>query len=301
MTEKEQEPRLFSLSRIWTIALNTLTESLRQKVYLILILFALVLIASASFFSQFGLGEPGEQEAMEQLKFMKDFCLGAIAVFGMLIAIVGTAQLLPNELENRTIYTILAKPVRRCEFLLGKYVGSALLLLVSVAIMSLMFAAALKFKGDNYLRLIRGAAGPQESSVEWEQMQRQVERIRATVYDTDLAKALLLAYLKLALLAGITLFVSTFGTSIIFNVAVTVMIFFAGHLVGAAKERWLESGVAQFLFSLIPDLGMFNVADDVILGNAIPWLYVLQVAAYGMVYLVAVLAAAVCVFAEREV
>ena len=103
----------FSLGRVGTVAANTFVESLRQKVYNILIIFALVVIASASFFSQFTFSE--------QLKFVKDFCLGAVSVFGTLIAIVGTAQLLPAEMESRTIYTILAKPVRRVEFLLGKY------------------------------------------------------------------------------------------------------------------------------------------------------------------------------------
>lgn len=300
MTDARQEWVGFSMARIWTIALNTLTESVRQKVYLILILFALVLIASASFFSQFGFGEGGGQAALEQLKFIKDFCLGAISVFGTLIAIVGTAQLIPNELENRTIYTILSKPVRRCEFLLGKYLGSGLLLLVSVVMMSVMFGAALKFKGDNYLRLTRTAAMQGEDKAAVEEAVRMAERIHSTVYDPDLVKALVLAYMKLALLAAITLLVSTFSTSMVFNVAVTLMVFFLGHLVGAAKERWGESGVARFLLAVVPDLSVFNVADDVILGHAIPWLYVVKVVLYGAIYLSAVLAAANFIFAERE-
>src|ERR1700693_3445858 len=98
-TEKEWVG--FSPGRVATIAENTFIEAVRQKVFYILLLFALVMIASAGFFAQFSFGE--------QLKFVKDFCLGAISVFGTLIAIVGTALLLPNEVENRTIYTILAK------------------------------------------------------------------------------------------------------------------------------------------------------------------------------------------------
>ena len=117
MTEPGKEWVGLSPARISAIALNTLTESVRQKVYLLLILVALVFIATASFFSQFSFGGVG-QDPVEQLKFIKDFCLGAISIFGMLIAVVGTAQLLPNEVENRTIYTVLSKPVRRFEFLL---------------------------------------------------------------------------------------------------------------------------------------------------------------------------------------
>lgn len=301
MSESRREWVGFSVWRLGTIALNTLTESVRQKVYLILILFALVMIASASFFSQFGFGQAGEQEALEQLKFIKDFSLGAIAVFGMLIAIVGTAQLLPNELEHRTLYTILSKPVRRSEFLLGKYVGSAALVLLSVVLMSLMFGATLKFKGDNYLHRLRKSVAQTEDRTAVEEIARHAQQIRAAMYDPDLVKALLLAYVKLALLAAITLLISTFSTSMVFNVAVTLMIFFSGHLVGAAKERWSESGWSRFLLALIPDLSVFNVADDVILGHAIPWLYVGKVVLYGAIYLVAVLAAAHFIFAQREV
>ena len=301
MTEARHEWVGFSLGRVWTIALNTLTEAVRQKVFLTLILFALVLIASASFFSQFGFGEDGSQEALEQLKFIKDFCLGAISVFGVLIAIVGTAQLIPNELEQRTIYTILSKPVRRVEFLLGKYAGSALLVLVSLVMMSLMFAAALKFKGDNYIGIARQTQQESVNTPGADDATRQVARIESAMYDSDLVKALWLIYVKLALLAGITLLVSTFSTSMVFNVAVALLVFFAGHLVGAAKERWGEGGASRFLLAIIPDLGMFNVADDVILGNAIPWGYVARVTLYGVAYLVAVLAAAHFLFADREI
>jgi ABC-type transport system involved in multi-copper enzyme maturation permease subunit len=301
MTEPSKEWVGFSPQRVWTIALNTLTESVRQKVYLIMILFALVLIANASFFSQFSFGEDSGSEAMEKLKFIKDFSLGAISIFGMLIAIVGTAQLIPNEMENRTIYTILAKPVRRLEFLLGKYLGSALLVLVSLAMMSVMFGAALKFKGDSYLREARATAGQAQDAGSAEEAARQTQRIHAAVYDANIVKALALAYLKLALLAAITLLVSTFSTSMVFNVAVALMVFFAGHLVGPAKEKWGQSGAAQFLLALIPDLSLFNVTDDVAIGHAgIPWAYVLKVAAYGGMYLMAVLGAAHFIFADRE-
>ncbi|MCX7886707.1 MAG: ABC transporter permease, partial [Verrucomicrobiae bacterium] len=301
MNGKREQWVGFSLLRVSTIALNTLTESVRQKFYLVLILFALVMIASASFFSQFGFGRAGEQEALEQLKFIKDFSLGAIAVFGMLIAVIGTAQLIPAELEHRTIYTILAKPVRRSEFLLGKYLGSAALLLFSVVVMSLMFVATLKFKGDNYLRRMRQMVVQTEDRGTVEEIARQATQIRAAMYDPDLLKAVLLAYMKLALLAAITLLVSTFSTSMVFTVAVTLMIFFSGHLVGAGKERWGNTALGRFLLALIPDLGVFNEADDVVLGDAIPWSYVGKVAVYGGIYLVAVLVASHLIFARREI
>ena len=275
----------FSLRRVWIIAVNTLTESMRQKVYNILLLFALVVIASASFFSQFSFGEEAGQIASEQLKFIKDFGLGAISVFGMLIAIVGTALLIPNEVENRTIYTILAKPVRRFEFLLGKYSGSVLLIFVSLILMSVMFGAELVFKQQRLIGdVVQGtqAAVGAGGQVDQQEFQRAITQIRKEALDPDLVKGVVLIFVKLALLASVTLLASTFSTSMVFNVTVAFMVFFAGHLVGTARELWEQNRLARYFLALIPDLGMFNVADDIILGNAIPWAHVAKVALYGL-------------------
>ena len=163
----------FSLLRVGTIAGNTFTESLRQKIYNILLLFALIVIASASFFAEFTFGEDFAAVASYELKSIKDTCFGALSVIGMLIAIVGTAMMLPAELENRTLYTILSKPVRRFEFLLGKYLGSVLLTLVSVVLMSVMFFAVLTFKEARLTRdaraeLAAATPGPEQEKAELE-------------------------------------------------------------------------------------------------------------------------------------
>src|SRR5271170_5974257 len=133
-----------SLYRIFTIGRNTLTEAVRQKVLNVLLIFSLVLVGSSVVVSQLatpGLDSSGLFDA--QIKFVKDFGCGAIGLFGFFIALLSTAQLIPQELHNRTIYTILAKPVRRAEFLLGKFFGVVLLLALCVALMSLAFAATL--------------------------------------------------------------------------------------------------------------------------------------------------------------
>src|SRR5271170_5116198 len=133
-----------TLHRIITIGRNTLTEAVRQKVLNVLLIFSLVLVGSSVVVSQLatpGLDSSGLFDA--QVKFVKDFGCGAIGLFGFCIALLSTAQLIPQELHNRTIYTILAKPVRRSEFLLGKFFGIVLLLTLCVALMTLAFAASL--------------------------------------------------------------------------------------------------------------------------------------------------------------
>lgn len=285
----------FSLSRVGIIALNTFTESVRQKVYNVLIIFALVVIASSSFFSQFGFSELSDPR--EQLKFIKDFCLGALSVFGTLIAIVGTAQLLPNEVENRTIYTILSKPVRRFEFLLGKYMGSVLLLFLSLVMMSMMFGTALVFKEN---RLI-AEAREEGASLTGAELQDTIRQIHAETMDPDLVKAVVLIFVKLGLLASITLLISTFSTSMVFNVVASFMIFFAGHLRGPASEVWGEHKLVMYLLAIIPDLGSFNVADDIIIGNVIPWSHVAEVATYGVARTALVVVVAHLIFSQKEI
>src|ERR1035438_495476 len=172
----------FSLNRVSVIGVNTLTEAVRQKVFIFLLLVGVVFIGSAIFFSQYSLGE------QEQLKVIKDTCLGVISVISTLIAIVGTAQLLPSEGENRTIYTILAKPVRRFEFLLGKFYGSVLLLVLSMVAMCLMFGAVLWIKEQSMIReLSQTYLG--ETHAATEQANQQIEQVRIAVLDVNLVRS----------------------------------------------------------------------------------------------------------------
>jgi len=294
----------FSPNRVWQIAANTFTESVRQKVFYVLLVFALVVIACVLFFRQFDFGE--------EFKFVKDFCLGAISIFGTCIAIVGTSMLLPNEVEHRTIYTILSKPVRRFEFLFGKYVGSLLLVFVSTVLMSLMFGVVLYVmmifsEGRARAEMSHGAAGAevhQDAAAHAEEtaaLGQTLQKIRAEAMDPDIVKGVLLIFVKLCVLAAVTLAISTISTSMVFNVVVSFMVFIAGHLVGPTREKWGEIAAARWALAIIPDFGMFNVADDIVLGNAIPWLHTLKVVLYGVVYVGCLVAAAHFVFENREI
>ncbi len=282
----------FSVARVGTIAANTFTESVRQKVYLVLLLVGLAVLAGALFFVQFSFSE--------QLKFVKDYCLGVLSVFGTLIAIVGTAQMLPAELDNRTIYTTLAKPVRRLEFLLGKYLGSVMLLLLTVVIMGALFGAVLASKQR---RLVADTLREAEhiTNPNMAEVQDTIAKIRAEAFDPDLVKGVVLIFVKLSLLASITLLFSTFSTSMVFNVVAAFMAFFAGHLRATAAEEWARHNVVMYLLAIVPDLSTFNVADDIILGNAIPWSHVNEVALYGLVRIVLIVAAAHFIFSKREI
>jgi ABC-type transport system involved in multi-copper enzyme maturation permease subunit len=294
MTEAGIKERVgFSLSRVWIIAANTLTEAVRQKVFNFFLIIGLIFIASASFFAQFTFGE--------QLKFIKDTCLGVISVISTLIAIVGTAQLLPNEVENRTIYTILAKPVRRIEFLLGKFLGSLSLLGISVAAMCLLFGAVLFIKEQGMLRELRQELTQSPSTADAMDLNKQIQQVPKQVLDVDLVKAVLAELMKATLVAAITLLVSTFSTSLVFNVVVPFMIFVAGMLRSSAAEVWAGRRILMALLAILPDFGFFSLADEINLGNVVPWSHVGTVIVYGLARTLVIVIAAHLIFSRREI
>src|ERR1041385_9299183 len=127
--------RAFSFSRVLAITFNTLTELTRLKVFYVLLVFSLLLIGSSIFMAQFSF--------QQEFQILKDVSLGAISIFTSLLAIVATARLLPQDIEDRTIYTILAKPVPRFEYVLGKIAGVLLLLAISTLVMSAAFVLVL--------------------------------------------------------------------------------------------------------------------------------------------------------------
>src|SRR3954463_327363 len=127
--------RAFSFSRILAITSNTLTELSRLKVFYVLLVFGLLLIGSSIFMAQFSF--------QQEFQILKDVSLGAISIFTSLLAIVATARLLPQDMEDRILYTILAKPVPRFEYVVGKIAGVLLLLAISTLVMGAAFLLVL--------------------------------------------------------------------------------------------------------------------------------------------------------------
>ena len=123
------------IRRITAITAVTWTELVRLKVFYFLIIFALLVIGNSFFLARFSFEE--------EFQMLKDIALGAMSVFSSLLAILATATLLPKDIEDRTIYTVLAKPVSRTEYLLGKLSGVFLLLALAVLLMGAVFAAVL--------------------------------------------------------------------------------------------------------------------------------------------------------------
>lgn len=280
------------LRRIGTIARNTLLEVMRQRVLNVIFIFGLILLGGSNYFAKFTF--------QEELKFLKDLGYAAISLTGLLIALLGSAQLIPAELERRTLYTVLSKPVRRVEFIVGKYLGLVFLLTLMITLMSLIFAGLLAYKEAVLVANYTPAEGqPSE-------FQRQmIEQIREQTRDPRLLQAALLIWGKLCLVAVISVFFSTMATSTIFIVATTLLVYFAGHLQHIARDAWAtetgwKAGFLALVGLAVPDFNAFSIIDEIIAGNAIAWSYTGNLLAYTAVYTAVLLVAASLVFEDRE-
>src|SRR5947209_5433719 len=270
----------FSPARIFAITSNTLTELTRQKVFYVLLIFALVLIGSSVFMARFSF--------QQEFQILKDVSLGAMSIFSSLLAIVATARLIPQDIEDRTVYTILSKPVPRFEYLLGKLFGILALLALCMLLMNVLFFALLYMREQTVL----SETSRQMASVPHEQLEAALRGIRDSALNFDLLPAIATIYFKACLLAALTLFVSTFATTNLFTIIVMVFVYFIGHLQATAREYWLHSQggdwtVQVFLAVvalLFPDLQAFNLIDDAVAGTAIPLALFAKTALLGFFY-----------------
>jgi len=288
--------RAFSFSRVLAITTNTLTELTRLKVFYFLLIFALLLIGSSIFMAQLTF--------QQEFQILKDVSLGAMSIFTSLLAIVATARLIPQDIEDRTVYTILAKPVPRFEYLLGKIAGVLLLLAISTLIMSAVFLAVLYTREQTVLHeTLR-----QMSKAPREQVDDALRALRSSALNVDIFPGIVIVYLKACLLAALTLFVSTFATTNIFTIVVMAFIYFIGHLQATAREYWLQghsSGWITHTFLAVvalifPDLQAFNLVDDIVAGAAISLGLFAKTAVLGIFYTTIYTLLATFVFYGKE-
>ena len=278
------------------IARNTFTELVRQKVFFFLLIFALLIIGNSAFMAKFSF--------QEQFQMLKDISLGAMSVFTSLIAILATANFLPKDMEDRTIYTLLAKPVPRYRYLLGKLLGIITLLACATLLMSALFLATLWLRESTVLAETRAqlaGASPEELAL-------AVKEVTDATFNINLLPGIAIIFIKSALLASLTLFISSFATSSIFTILMAAALYFIGHLQSTAREYWL-SGVdvewwsrllAAAVALLFPDLQAFNLTDDIIAGTAVPLALFLNTAGLGMLYVAVYFALSALVFSSRE-
>ena len=263
---------------IRSVAVHVFRESVRDRVLYNLVLFAVLLIGSSYLLSQLTAGQ--------DVKIIKDLGLAATSAFGVFIAIFIGIGLVSKEVERRSIYALLSKPVSRPQFIAGKYAGLVLTLAVNVAVMTV--ALYIVLVGMDWME------GP-EFKAGWER----------PAVDPDLLKAIALIFVELMLITAVALFFSTFSSPML-AAALTFGLFIAGHfnadlknfdkVVDSPAAVWLARG----LYHVLPDLSAFDVKTEVVHGLVVTPGYLASTTAYGVAYITALLLAATFIFSRRD-
>ena len=235
---------------------------------------------------------------------LKDVCLGAMSVFTSLLAILATANFLPKDLEERTIYNILSKPIPRFAYLLGKLAGIIGLLFLFTLLMSGVFCLVLWLREHAVLSETRA----QLADAPIEELTPALKAITDATFNSSLVPGILIIFVKSAVLASLTLLISSFATSSLFTIMIAAAIYFIGHLQSTARDYWLQgiaaTGGRAFSLGIIallfPDLQSFNLADDVIAGAPVPLNIFLGTFALGWAYVAVYFAVAAFIFSGRE-
>jgi ABC-type transport system involved in multi-copper enzyme maturation permease subunit len=264
---------------ITLVAYHVFKESVRDKVLYNLVLFA-VLMISASFLI-------GQLTAGQDIKIIKDLGLAASSVFGLFIAVFIGVGLVWKEVDRRSVYALLVKPIRREAFIVGKFLGLALTLAVNLFVMMVALYAVLGFLAWSQPALARAAA------------------VEAPPLDPNLVKVYALIFVHLLLVTAIALFFSTFSSPML-SAALTFGLYVVGHFNDdlAHFETVLKSSaaalVAKVLYYVLPNLAPFDIKAAVVHGQPVSWGYVALTSGYGLCYAAAVVLLATRIFARRD-
>jgi ABC-type transport system involved in multi-copper enzyme maturation permease subunit len=266
------------MKAIVRVAVSAFRESVRDRVLYSLVLFAVLLIGVSYLIGQLTAGQ--------DIKIIKDFGLAAISIIGLLIAVFIGVGLVWKEVERRSIYSVLTKPVRRYEFVLGKYFGLALTLLVNIAVMTASYYAVLAYMATLF---------PPEVRAVWP----------APAVDPALLAAVGLILMELLLVTAVALFLSTFASPLV-AAMVTLGVWVVGSFNTDLRnfQQVVDSQaaalMARWLYYLLPNFSAFDVKVQVVHGLAVPWSYVGITTLYGTVYVALLLVAAAVVFSKRD-
>ncbi len=251
-------------SVLLAIALNTFREAVRDRVLYLLLAFALILIGVSRLLSLLTVGS--------EEKIIKDVGLSAISIFGVLTAVFVGVSLVFKEIERRTVYTLLANPVRRWQFVSGKFAGLLAVLSLNVVSMFLGLAIILAFRGESSWALI---------------------------------PAVLLILVELGIITAFALLFSSLTNPILASVW-TFAVYVAGHLSWSLKllKDKVPEGLSQWLcdlaYWLLPHLEQLNVKAEVVHGQSISLGSVGLAVLYGTSYALAVLVLACVVFERKD-
>src|SRR4051794_928693 len=255
-----------SVGRILTIARNTFREAVRDRILYNLVLFVLLITAAAVLL--------GELTDGQEARTIVNLGLSAILIFGTFISIFVGVSLVSKEIEKKTVYAILSKPVRRGEFIIGKYLGLCLTLMVNTAVMGVGVSLALLYVGGNELAV--SAWG-----------------------------AVSLIYFELTITTAVAIVFSSFSTPAL-SALFTFLIFVTGHFSSALRQlaasidsisaKWVFDGI----YYLLPNLSNFTFITESAHGVVPPAAMFWGAALYAVLFDVILITIAILIFSRRN-
>jgi Cu-processing system permease protein len=256
------------MTNIAALAWVTVREALRQKLAVNLLVFAVALVCASFMISTLTFGE--------QYRVIVNIGLSAMEVFGTLIAVFLGAGLVAGDVQRRTVYPIIAKPVSRAQYVLGRYAGLVATTTLNLAVMAGFFVGVLAF----YLRGF------------------------SFVAETPLLATLAAMALQLAMIAALAVLFSTFTTSTL-SAIFTLSLVVAGHLASDLVRHWSKQGEAaawmgKALYVLVPNLEALNFKEAMVYKDALGGGPVALALLYGLLYAAGVTALAAAVFTRRD-
>ena len=251
--------------KIRAIAFHTLKEAIRDRILYLILFFAVVCIGFSRLLALLTLGD--------RVKIIKDVGLSSLSLFGALMAILIGTGLVYKEIDKKTIYTLLSKPIHRYQFLLGKFFGLVLTLFIMLLLMSIIFLALLFFH---------------TFKIEWQML-----------------IAILYIFLELCLITSVALLFSCFSTPILSSIF-SLAFYLIGHTAWGLETLIIKikpgfgKAVAQALYQFLPDLENFNFRTEVVHNLPIPPSIFLFSTLYGIFYTLFVLTIALLIFRRRD-
>jgi ABC-type transport system involved in multi-copper enzyme maturation permease subunit len=268
------------IGRIRLVAWHVFKESVRDRVLYSIAAFALLLVAGAIAIGQITAGQ--------DVKIIKDLGLATIEIAGAIMTIFIGVGLVSREIERRSIFSLLAKPLPRWEFIVGKYAGLVLTIVVNLWVMAFALWAVL---GWMYW------TSPENVRLSWE----------APAVDPRLAIAVLLITAEMALLTAVAMFFSTFSSSALVSVGLTVGVFVAGLLSTDLRNFGDVVVVPEAVATMVSVIGWvlpafseFDVKSRIVHGLPVAGGFVWFTLGYAAVYVAALVGASVMLFARRE-
>lgn len=275
--------------KITAIAFTTFREAVRQPIPYVLMLVAVLLVLVVGYLPMFTFS------VLDDLKMVKDMAVSTSTLVGLLLVIFASVQVISEEIENRTALTVLSKPVRRWEFVLGKFFGLVLLLVAAYVAMTVIFIL-LTWWGMYNQFADNSNIYPEYLETFWEKFAWQSA--------DQLWRGFLLSFFHALVMTAVAVALCV-RLPMVLSVVAYFGVFVVGHLskgaVGLLERAGPTVAVAgRILSAALPDLETFNVAHEVGLGQTIPAVDILSCLLYALLYSAAILILAVLLFRKRE-